>query len=119
MIHYFCIVKLREGKEKEFQRNKDRNIGTFTLLPILLHPKSRGTIRLQSSDPFDPPLIDPNYFDHQDDIKEYLRGLKIYVLWIIAFLHILFYDYFQTDTPCNRSPHRFFLSAKNSYHIVH
>lgn len=67
-------MKLKEGKEKEFQRYKDRNIGTFSML---LHPKSKGTIRLQSSDPFDPPLIDPNYLDHPDDVKAFLRGMYI------------------------------------------
>ncbi|XP_048768061.2 alcohol dehydrogenase [acceptor]-like [Ostrea edulis] len=68
--------KLKEGKEKEFQERKDKNIGTFVVLPILLHPKSKGTIRLQSDDPFDPPLIDPNYLDHPDDIKTFLRGVR-------------------------------------------
>lgn len=69
-------MQLKDGKEKEYQRNKDRNIGTFSILPILLHPKSRGTIRLQSNDPFDPPLMDPNYLDHPDDIKTFLRGME-------------------------------------------
>ncbi|XP_061176435.1 glucose dehydrogenase [FAD, quinone]-like [Saccostrea echinata] len=68
--------KLKEGKQREFQRNKDRNIGTFSVLPVLLHPKSRGTIRLQSNDPFDPPLINPNYLDHPDDIKTFLKGVR-------------------------------------------
>uniref|UniRef100_K1RLQ5 L-sorbose 1-dehydrogenase n=1 Tax=Magallana gigas TaxID=29159 RepID=K1RLQ5_MAGGI len=39
-------------------------------------PKSRGTIRLQSTDPFDPPLIDPNYLDHPDDITNFLKGIQ-------------------------------------------
>ncbi|GBN60238.1 Glucose dehydrogenase [FAD, quinone] [Araneus ventricosus] len=42
----------------------------------LLHPKSRGTVRLQSSDPYDPPLIDPNYFDDPSDIDNVVAGLK-------------------------------------------
>ncbi|GBL80370.1 hypothetical protein AVEN_244581-1, partial [Araneus ventricosus] len=40
----------------------------------LLHPKSRGTVRLQSSDPYDPPLIDPNYFDDPSDIDNVVAG---------------------------------------------
>ncbi|XP_061176433.1 glucose dehydrogenase [FAD, quinone]-like [Saccostrea echinata] len=68
--------KLKDGTQRAFQRNVDRNIGTFMGLPILLHPKSKGTIRLQSDDPFDPPLIDPNYLDHPDDIKMFLRGVR-------------------------------------------
>lgn len=68
--------KLLEGKRQEFQSYKDRKIGTFTVLPVLLHPKSKGSIRLQSDDPFDPPLIDPNYLDHQDDVKTMLKGIR-------------------------------------------
>lgn len=49
---------------------------SFMSLVVLLHPKSRGTIQLQSSDPFDPPLIDPNYLDHPDDIKALLKGIN-------------------------------------------
>ena len=32
---------------------------TFSLYPVLLRPKSRGYIRLRSSNPYDPPVIDP------------------------------------------------------------
>ncbi|XP_064606121.1 glucose dehydrogenase [FAD, quinone]-like [Liolophura sinensis] len=41
------------------------------------HPKSRGTIRLASTDPFTPPVIDPNTFSHPDDVKVLVEGLKI------------------------------------------
>lgn len=69
------LPKLIEGKRREFQSYIDRNMWTFTVVPILLHPKSKGSIRLQSDDPFDPPLIDPNYLDHPDDVKTMLKGI--------------------------------------------
>ena len=47
---------------------------SFIVLLFLLHPKSKGTIELQSDDPFDPPLIDPKYLDHPDDINVLLKG---------------------------------------------
>ncbi|KAL5015797.1 hypothetical protein ScPMuIL_005386 [Solemya velum] len=31
--------------------------------------KSRGSLTLRSSDPLDPPIVDPNYMDHPDDIS--------------------------------------------------
>ncbi|XP_048768051.1 glucose dehydrogenase [FAD, quinone]-like isoform X2 [Ostrea edulis] len=68
--------KLTEGKARELQRHEDRKIGKFLAYPILLHPKSKGTIRLRSRDPFDPPLIDPNYLDHPDDAKILLKGVR-------------------------------------------
>ena len=44
-----------------------------TVLPVILHPKSRGSIRLRSDNPFDHPSIDPKYFSHPDD----LRGVNL------------------------------------------
>lgn len=49
---------------------------SYSVLPLLMRPKSRGKIRLKSSDPNDPPLIYPNYFDHPDDIKVLVEGAK-------------------------------------------
>lgn len=74
-LSFMFLLKLIEGKRREFQSYIDRNMGTFTVVPILLHPKSKGSIRLQSDDPFDPPLIDPNYLDHPDDVKTMLKGI--------------------------------------------
>ncbi|XP_045201417.2 glucose dehydrogenase [FAD, quinone]-like [Mercenaria mercenaria] len=56
--------------------NKELKEG-FTLIPILLHPRSRGTITLKSSDPFDYPDIDPNYLDHREDMEVFKRAIKI------------------------------------------
>lgn len=47
------------------------------MLPILLHPKSLGTIRLNSNDPFDKPLIDPNYLAEEQDRRILLEGIAM------------------------------------------
>jgi len=51
----------------------------FTLTPTLIHPKSRGTIRLQSSDPLDKPRIRANYLTDVEgyDLKQLVDGLKL------------------------------------------
>jgi choline dehydrogenase len=49
----------------------------FTLLPTLLHPKSRGSVRLRSNDPFDAPRIHPNYLDQEDDVQVLMNGVRI------------------------------------------
>jgi choline dehydrogenase len=41
-----------------------------------LRPKARGTVRLSSKDPRQPPQIDPNFMGHPDDLETTLRGLK-------------------------------------------
>ena len=37
--------------------------------PVLARPKSRGTVRLNVSNPMGPPLIDPNYLSNQNDYE--------------------------------------------------
>jgi len=43
----------------------------------VLQPKSRGSVQLASADPFTPPLIDPGYFSHPDDMVRMVEGFKI------------------------------------------
>lgn len=50
---------------------------TWTIMPLLLRPKSRGWVRLQSRDPFVPPLMNPNYYDDPLDIATMVEGAKI------------------------------------------
>lgn len=42
---------------------------SYSVMPLLLRPKSRGRIRLKNANPFEHPLIYPNYFQHPDDIE--------------------------------------------------
>jgi choline dehydrogenase len=41
----------------------------FTILPTLLRPQSRGYLQLKSSNPYEPPLIQPNFLSHEADCK--------------------------------------------------
>lgn len=41
-----------------------------------LRPESRGTVKLASTDPSEPPLIDPNYLSHPKDIEHMLAGAE-------------------------------------------
>jgi choline dehydrogenase-like flavoprotein len=43
----------------------------------VLRPKSRGTVRLASTDALDAPLIDPNYLSDPDDLARMIKGAKI------------------------------------------
>lgn len=48
-----------------------------TLNSAFLRPRSRGTVRLASSDPKAAPLIDPNYWEDPYDRTMSLEGLKL------------------------------------------
>lgn len=52
-------------------------VGTFTLVPVILRPKSRGYIKLSSSDPYMPPIIQPNYLTHPHDIQSMVDAMRI------------------------------------------
>ena len=43
----------------------------------LLRPKSRGSVTLAGADPMAPPLIDPKFYDHPDDIEVMLKAFKL------------------------------------------
>ncbi|MEM8729132.1 MAG: GMC family oxidoreductase N-terminal domain-containing protein [Pseudomonadota bacterium] len=51
--------------------------GGVTLNSAYLRPRSRGTVRLASSDPQAAPLIDPNYWSDPHDRDMSLRGLDL------------------------------------------
>lgn len=52
---------------------------TFSIIPMLLRPESKGVIQLKSKNPFDYPLIYPNYFKEDIDMKTLIEGVKVAV----------------------------------------
>lgn len=50
---------------------------TASILPIVLHPKSKGTVFIKSKDAKEPPLIDPKYLSNEDDRQVLINGLKL------------------------------------------
>lgn len=50
---------------------------TFALHSVLLRPKSKGTLRLRSADPWAAPRMDPNYLAEHSDVQKLAKGLRI------------------------------------------
>ena len=42
---------------------------TWSVIPMLLRPKSRGSVMLRSSNPYDKPIFNAGYFTHPEDIQ--------------------------------------------------
>lgn len=61
--------------DKYFSKSFDSYVGT--ILPLILHPKSKGHVFINSTDPELPPLIDPKYLSHQNDRETLVKGLKL------------------------------------------
>uniref|UniRef100_A0A1A9WC61 Glucose-methanol-choline oxidoreductase N-terminal domain-containing protein n=1 Tax=Glossina brevipalpis TaxID=37001 RepID=A0A1A9WC61_9MUSC len=47
----------------------------FVIFPMILRPKSRGRIKLKSKNPYEYPLIYPNYLAHPYDVDITVRGI--------------------------------------------
>jgi len=50
---------------------------SLTLMPTMIYPESRGTLRLASTDPFAAPLIDPNYLAEPRDLTTLVAGMEL------------------------------------------
>jgi choline dehydrogenase-like flavoprotein len=49
----------------------------MAFVTVLLHEKSVGSVTLKNKDPNEKPLIDLNFFDHPDDMKTLIDGIRI------------------------------------------
>jgi len=53
------------------------NDNSFMILPMLMRPKSKGRVLLSSANYKSKPLIFPNYFANDDDLKTIVKGIRI------------------------------------------
>jgi choline dehydrogenase-like flavoprotein len=49
----------------------------YVLVPCLIRPRSRGSVKLASSDPLAPALIDPNYLAEPVDLDVLVQGARL------------------------------------------
>lgn len=49
----------------------------FSIGPVLVTPKSRGSVTLQSASPWEAPVVDPNYLADANDSKLLIFGLRM------------------------------------------
>lgn len=48
----------------------------FSLFSMVMHPLSRGSLKLRSSNPFDKPLLDPQYFAEDRDLETAVDSIE-------------------------------------------
>ena len=70
-------IQLHFGMAMVDDHGRKRHWGTgFSCHVCLLRPKSRGSVALESADPMQPPLIDPNFLGEADDLEAMVAGYK-------------------------------------------
>ncbi|KAF1994742.1 GMC oxidoreductase [Amniculicola lignicola CBS 123094] len=59
-----------------FQATPTESTDIFGAICLLMNPQSTGTVTLRSSDPFDSPIIDPNFLSHPFDRRALIEGTR-------------------------------------------
>jgi choline dehydrogenase len=71
-LKMYCIPTVYLDADVKDVRAQDG----VTVNACLLRPKSRGTVRLRSADPFAKPVVDNNYLAEPDDLRIEIAGLR-------------------------------------------
>ena len=69
------IIKMHRARSTAGQELMYLNGGT-AFISILMHPLSRGTVLLASTDPFENPLVDTRYLTHPADSKLLVDAIR-------------------------------------------
>ena len=71
------LFNFKDEVAKELLAKSPNEHGFFTIVSVT-HPKSTGTLKLKSKDPFDYPSIDPQYLTKKQDMDEFIAGIRIW-----------------------------------------
>jgi len=91
-VHLEMLLCLQTVEEHHGNTNMQDGL---TLMPIILHPQSVGTVRLQSRDPHHRPVIDPQFLTADDDVKAAVSGNLLSLLSQICALLCIRCCYFH------------------------
>ena len=75
--HSNTFFNFKEDIAREVLPQGPNEIGFWTTVAVT-HPKSTGTVKLKTKDPFDHPLIDPTYLSNMDDVDRMIAGIRIW-----------------------------------------
>lgn len=72
---YLDIVGYGEDVQKTLTEESKHSEMAMVFV-VLLNPKSKGSVKLNSADPLEKPAIFPNYLDEKEDWQTLLNGVK-------------------------------------------
>jgi choline dehydrogenase len=64
------------GLPGDFRKDGESDGANIYLSSYVGRPKSRGSVLLRSDDPGVPPIIDPKYLAHSDDLVQSIKGIR-------------------------------------------
>ena len=75
---------MRDDVAREMVADDPDNTPGCTISVSHLDPRSVGKLRLQSKDPYEYPLIDPQYLTDRRDVDAIIRGVRIWEKYILS-----------------------------------
>lgn len=73
-IQFHFVVAIVKDHARDFKKSLLHGFSNHT---CILRPKSKGTVKLASNDPLQPPLIDPNFLGEEEDVQTLLKGVRM------------------------------------------
>jgi choline dehydrogenase len=72
-----CDIEISFVHEPMFTPGYHPPGNSYSIIPGIVKPRSRGSLSLASADPAVPPLLDPNYLAEPADLQCLLRGIEM------------------------------------------
>ncbi|XP_076665428.1 glucose dehydrogenase [FAD, quinone]-like [Andrena cerasifolii] len=69
-----AVTNIQDNNYESLYANLGYRNNTYQAFPMLLRPRSRGYIKLRSKDPYQHPIIVPNYFNDTTDLDVIAEG---------------------------------------------
>ncbi|MDO9413764.1 MAG: GMC family oxidoreductase N-terminal domain-containing protein [Pseudolabrys sp.] len=84
----FTPASYKEGEQGKLESEPGMSVASWQQ-----RPESRGHVRIRSSDPFEPPLIQTNYLGHELDRRITIAGMRLARRLLSAAPLAPYYDY--------------------------
>ena len=74
---YFFSITFTPASYKQGVQSELDDFPGVTVAPWQQRPESTGFVKIESSDPFAAPIIQPNYLSHETDQRVIVEGLRL------------------------------------------
>ena len=102
----FTPASYMEGEQGKLEREPGVSVAAWQQ-----RPEARGYVRVRSSDPFEPPIIQTNYLGHELDRRVTIAGMKLARRLLSSEPMKAYYDYEEFPGPKVQSDDEFLHAA--------